>query len=192
MQQGGDDQIVEAMLFRMRLRKAQDEHLQQAIIRDLAQLSGPHAVSVIAECLLQLEPQQIIDVAINALVDCAADGGLLALTSTLLVDCQTYRQKLRAMARGAANLDRDDIGRRVQALATYRQPLDEPLLAAHLASLAQVPQADIQYGAVIAALLAYRGPMRVHPDSQALVDRRSLSRLLPSRLPCLRGCATIR
>jgi hypothetical protein len=139
--------------LRRHVLSSRDQHIQKAAIAGLVHVGGVEAILVLTERLLDLWGCGAIERAIRALVQLGTDGGLLALSSTLLLDSRYYSQKLHALAKGAKALGCTEVEHQIHRITTISGTFKLPTVRPTLVTLGQVRQEDIAYGATLARLV---------------------------------------
>jgi hypothetical protein len=132
--------------------------IQTAAVRGLGKIGGQVAVLILTERLMNIGGITTISTAIKTLEKLGSDGGLLALTSTLLYDYRFYPEKLIALSEGTIRLGSqeiyltlEDIFRELrhpplgETFYLYRRTINKALEKLSLVSLD-----DIRYGVILA------------------------------------------
>lgn len=137
-----------------------DQRVQKAAITGLTRLGGEAAVLTLTERLLDTWGMGALERAISALVRLHNDGGLLALTATLLLDNRFYKTKLDALAKGTRALRNKQAAHSIERLGKLQGTFDAPNVRPTLIALAQLAIPDIAHGATLARLVT-RLPSRM-------------------------------
>jgi hypothetical protein len=126
-----------------------DQKIEIAALRGLGRLGGTDAVRVACQRSLNVSGMQAIRAAIDVLATLAKEGGLLALTATLLHDPRFVSYRLLSLSRGAARVH-DEMAQMTLAHATMSVgPSTEfgSWIVNFTSILSASPNEDIRYGA---------------------------------------------
>ncbi|HCI78969.1 MAG TPA: hypothetical protein DHW02_04695 [Ktedonobacter sp.] len=132
-----------------------DQEIEIAAMRGLAKIGGPDAVLAVTERVLNVWGLNAIKRGIETLVKLRSDGGLLALSATLLSDHRFYQAKLLALATATKKIGEEDVNTILTALfnkvgynSEYHRFKDN--LSQVLEDLEKLPLDDIRYGVMLA------------------------------------------
>jgi hypothetical protein len=171
--------------------------IQIAALNGLAKIGGPAAVLAVTDRLMDMGGFASLRKAIKVLEKLRNDGGLLALTATLLKDYRLYEEKLEALCQGASRLGGEETyqlltkiyqtvgpGHWLGKEYTFKNSLPRALEA-----LSDVSLEDIRYGALLArstADIPFWAGQITRPEKLSLDQARAYSE---KRVP---GLITIR
>ncbi len=152
-----------------------DQSLQKAAISGLEKIGGSEAVLALTQRLLDEWGMGAIERAMKGLAKLAPDGGLLALTATLVSDSRFVHQKLRLLSDAARKMDREDAAESLEVVYRQTDTICElrESIPKGLALLESNPLDDVRHGATLARILG-RIPVwagNVTPPNGTKLDR---------------------
>ncbi len=99
---------ISAEFYRAFLIESHDQQIQKAAVAGLEKIGGCQAIQLLTERLLDLWGLGAISRTIVGLSKLASDGGILALSATLLIDYHSYYEKLSAVKNACHHLGDQD------------------------------------------------------------------------------------